>query len=231
MRQNFVDAINTRCRQMMEDMLHTSAIASVKKVTENRLADVTPELTVVTDDGREIPYPKISDAKVFMPGGAGGKIGIAYPVKPGDKCIALFGEGGTGSDLKWDLSNAILLPGFLDTIPNQVKKAGEDEAIILFAPNTTVTIKKDGVEIKQTDTTITVQGESIQMMRGGTSMSLQSSGISISAAKVSIDGNTQIKGEVSVIGNVSITGILTVGGINMNSHVHGIPTGLTGGPV
>lgn len=34
---------------------------------------------------------------------------FAFPVKSDDGCLALFNEGGSGTDLKWDLSNAALL--------------------------------------------------------------------------------------------------------------------------
>lgn len=223
--QKFVEAVNTRCRQIMEDLIHTIAISKVEKVTENRLADVTPELKVVTDDGREVPYPKISGAKVFFPGGVGGKVGIVYPFKQGDKCVTLFGEGGSGSDLKWDLSNAILLPGFVDSVPDQAKKAGEDEALILFADDSTVKIEKDQIEIKLQSSLVTVKKDQIEIKQGNTTAVVDSGSIQMM-------GDVKVTGNISVIGNVSITGLLTVGSVTMNTHIHTAPVGgMTGGPI
>lgn len=231
MLQDFVDAVNTRARQLMEELIHTTAISKADKVSDNSSADVTPELKLKTDDGKEIAYPKISGAKVFFPGGAGGKVGVAYPFKAGDRCITLFGEGGTGSDLKWDLANATLIPGFVDSHPDQVKKAGEEEAVIIFAPDSTIKVNKDLIEIKQTDTTITVKKDSIQMVRGSTDVSMESSGVSVTAPTVSINGNVKAVGQVTITGNVNISGILTVGGTVMNTHIHTSPAGPTGGPM
>lgn len=231
MLQDFVDSVGKRTREMMEDSIHTMSISKANSVKANSTADITPELKVKTDDGREIPYPKISGCKVFFPVGAGGKVGVAYPFKAGDRCITLFGEGGTGNDLKWDLSNATLIPGVVDEHPDQVKKAGEEEAVIIFAPDSSITVKKDVIEIKQTDTVVTVKKDSIQMTRGSSDVSIQSSGVSVSAPTISIKGDVKTVGQVSITGNVNISGILTVGGIVMNTHTHTSPTGQTGGPL
>lgn len=231
MLQEFVDAVTYRVRQLMEDSIHTMAISKANGVDSNSTADVTPELKIKTDDGREVPYPKISGAKVFFPCGVGGKVGIAYPFKPDDWCVTLFGEGGTGNDLKWDLANATLIPGIVEDHPDQVKKAGEEEAVIIYAPDSTVTIKKDLIEIKQTDTVLTLEKDKIRMLRGATEVTVKDSQVAVTSAEVSIKGNVKVVGQISVTGNVNISGLLTVGGIVMNTHTHPSPAGQTGGPM
>lgn len=231
MLQTFVEAVNARIKQLAEEMIHTSATAKANKVSDNSSADITPDLSIRTDDGRVLPYPKISGAKVLFPCGAGGRVGIAYPFKDGDSCLAIFGEGGAGMDLKWDLSGAVAIPGVMQAYPEQVKKAGREEAVVLFAPDATVTVKKDKIEIKHKETVVTVMPDGIEAVRAGTSVQIQSSGVSVKAPKVSIVGDVSVVGEISITGNVTISGLLTAGGITFNTHTHTTPVGPTGGPV
>lgn len=231
MLQNFVEAVGNRFKQLAEELIHTSAPAKANKVSDNSSADITPDVSIRTDDGRVFPYPKISGAKVLFPCGAGGRVGIAYPFKEGDPCLAVFGEGGSGMDLKWNLSNATVIPGIMQSHPDPVKKAGEEEAVLLFAPNALVTVKKDKIEIKHGESTVTVMPDGIDAVKGGTSMQIRSSGVSVKAPKVSISGDVSVIGEISITGNVAISGLLTAGGITFNTHTHTTPVGQSGGPV
>ena len=149
MKQDFLDAVSSHDGRLMEDSIHTSAPSKVGKVENNHTAKLTPNLKVTTDDGREVPYPEISGTIILMPCGAGGTVGFAFPVKSDDGCLALFNEGGSGTDLKRDLSNAALLPGLYQSPGEQVKKAGGEEAAIMFAPSSTITVTKDKIEIKK----------------------------------------------------------------------------------
>lgn len=170
MKQDFLDAVSSLVGRLMEDSIHTSAPSKVGKVENNHTAKLTPNLKVTTDDGREVPYPEISGTIILMPCGAGGTVGFAFPVKSDDGCLALFNEGGSGTDLKWDLSNAALLPGLYQSPGEQVKKAGSEEAAIMFAPSSTITVTKDKIEIKKDDTKITVTSDSIKMEKGSTTV-------------------------------------------------------------
>ena len=203
MDQDFHDAVVSIIDQYMRDNIHTSAPAKVGNVSENFTAELTPDLKVTTDDDREVPYPKISGTAILMPTGAGGTIGFAFPVHSGDGCVAIFGEGGSGTDLKWDLSNATLLPGLPVSSSEQVKRAGSEDAAVVFAPTATITVKKDCIELKKQDTTTPL---------------------------LDVTGNTEIKGNIQVQGNVNISGTLVLGGIVMNTHTHAGVHGKTGGP-
>jgi hypothetical protein len=163
--QDFRDAVVSIIDQYMRDNIHTSAPAKVGNVSENFTAELTPDLKVTTDDDREVPYPKISGTAILMPTGAGGTIGFAFPVHSGDGCVAIFGEGGSGTDLKWDLSNATLLPGLPASSSEQVKRAGSEDAAVVFAPTATITVKKDCIELKKQDTTITLKDSSVFVQR------------------------------------------------------------------
>lgn len=231
MRQDFLDSIKNCIQREMEDLLHTSAKARVERVEENHTAELTPDLSVCTDDGKEVPYPKISGVTILMPCGADGTIGFAFPVKVGDGCVALFGEGGTGKDLKWDLSNALLMPGCHEDAGEQVKRAGDEDAAVMFAPTATITVKKDCIELKKQDTTVTMKDDSIVVQRGSSKINVTSSEVEISTSTVDVTGNVKVEGNIQVQGNVTISGLLTLGGIVMNTHTHIGTHGVTGGPL
>lgn len=225
------DPLNWRDVHGVEELLVYGRNEMYPLWVNNHTAKLTPNLKVTTDDGREVPYPEISGAIILMPCGAGGTVGFAFPVKSDDGCLALFNEGGSGTDLKWDLSNAALLPGLYQSPGEQVKKAGSEEAAIMFAPSSTITVTKDKIEIKKDDTKITVTSDSIKMEKGSTTVTASSSSVDVTSPNLNIKGNTKVNGNISVTGNVTISGTLTLGGIVMNTHTHVGVHGPTGGPV
>lgn len=141
-KQDVYEALDELISSKINESIHTSAPGKIGNITDNFTAEVKPDLEVTTDDGEKIPYPNLSGAKVLMPCGAGGTIGFAFPVKSGDGCISLFSEGGTGSDLKFDLSNSLLLPGLCGSSGEQTKRSGTEDAAIMYAPTATITVKK-----------------------------------------------------------------------------------------
>lgn len=206
-KQDVYEALDELISSKINESIHTSAPGKIGNITDNFTAEVKPDLEVTTDDGEKIPYPNLSGAKVLMPCGAGGTIGFAFPVKSGDGCILLFSEGGTGSDLKFDLSNSLLLPGLCGSSGEQTKRSGTEDAAIMYAPTATITVKKDCIELKKNETTVKITDSSID-----------------------ITGDVAVKGTVQVNGNVTISGTLTLGGIVMNSHTHAGVHGPTSGP-
>ena len=212
MQQDLYEAVVNLIGQYAGDNIHTSAPAKVGNVDDNFHAELTPNLKVTTDDGREIQYPKVSDTVILMPTGAGGTIG-------------------SGTDLKWDLSNATLLPGLSSSAGEQVKRAGDEDAAVMFAPTATITVKKDNIELKKQDTIVTMTDDSILIQRGGSEIKVTSSDVKITTSAVNVSGNVKVEGNIQIQGNVDISGTLTLGGITMNTHTHVGVHGPTGGPV
>ena len=206
--QEKVDAFSQLVSDMLDEV-HTSSSGKLDGVSENFTANVTPDLKVITDDGRTIPYPKIPGVRIVMPCGSGGTIGFAFPVKDGDGCISVYGEGGAGEDLKHDLSNALIIPGLSESASDNVKKAGSEDAAVMFAGDTTIVVQKDRVVVT----------------RGSTTITATDSGVEVSASQVTIKGN------VDISGNANVSGTLTAGGIVMNTHTHTGVHGQTGGPM
>ena len=59
MQQDLYEAVVNLIGQYAGDNIHTSAPAKVGNVDDNFHAELTPNLKVTTDDGREIQYPKV----------------------------------------------------------------------------------------------------------------------------------------------------------------------------
>lgn len=223
--QEKVDAIASLVNDMLDDV-HTSSSAKFEEVKDNFSADITPNLNILTDDGRKIPYPKLPGVQILMPCGSDGSIGFAFPVKSGDGCIALYGEGGSGSDYKHDLSNAIALPGLSKSSSEKVKKAGDEDAAIMFAKDTIIMVKEDEIQLKQGNIRVSIKDGAVKVTNGATSLSVSSSGVDINSKNVNVTASN-----ISMTGNVSITGLLTLAGINMNTHTHPTPVGPSGTPM
>lgn len=244
--QDVYESIDQMISSKLNESVHTSATGKLQKVHDNFTAEVKPDPEVTTDDGEKIQYPELSGVRILMPCGSNGTVGFVFPVKNGDGCVTLFGEGGTGSDLKFDLSNALIIPGLCESAGSETKKAGDEDAAIMFAPTATIIVKKDSIELKKKDTTVTMKDNSIVVKRGtskievtdgsikssigGTSVEEFPSSVKIVTSTVDVTGDVAIKGTVQVTGNVGISGLLTLGGVVMNSHVHSSPMGITGGP-
>ena len=221
--QEALDALTNLISSTVEGGVHTSSAGKVVGVTDNFTATLKPDVEITTDDGEKVPYPAISGVKILMPCGSGGTIGFAFPVAKDDGCVALYGEGGVGSDFKFDLSNALLLPGLSAAAGEQVKRAGKENAAIMFAGDSVIFVSKDKVEIVRGKSTVTLTDNNVRVALGGTSAT-------VSSSEISILGDVKVNGNIGVNGNVTISGILTVGGIVMNTHTHSSPSGQTGVP-
>lgn len=223
--QEAVDAMCELIEDQLEDV-HTSSSAKIGDISDNHTADITPNLRIRTDDGTSVPYPKIPGVKILMPCGKNGSVGFAFPVKAGDGCVALFGEGGAGEDFKFDLSNALAIPGLNQSATDKVKKAGDTDAAIMFAGDTYISVKEDEIKVSQGGILVTIKSGSVKLSLGATTVEATNSSVSVNSPTVSVTAPT-----VDVTGNVSVKGILTLNGVNMNLHTHTTPVGQSGPPM
>lgn len=109
----------------------------------------------VTSSGDELEYPIITEAPLVFPFSAKKNTGLVFPVASGDDCLILVSEveldeWRTGAEsegsLRFDLTNAVVLPGLIDT-NSLVKEAVKNEATIISNGDNKITIGKNGVEI------------------------------------------------------------------------------------
>lgn len=156
MMQEFVQQIINTVNQEING-IHTAFPGKILSYDPaSGLASVLPVMQYHKPDGTVIPYPQISGVPVVFPQSCGQEVTIAYPVKAGDGCLLILAEQSldywmygqdTGTDLRFDLTNAICIPG-LFVQPNSVlKEACDTNAVILDAKGTRIAVRKDAVVI------------------------------------------------------------------------------------
>ena len=140
---------------------------------------------------------------------------IAYPIKPDDGCIILVAEQSidywmygqeTDTDLDFDLTNSICIPGLFVPANQVMKKACDENAII-------ADLKGTFVKIREPEIILDVKG---------TRITIKSGEVIIDAAKVTINGNVQLNGQEVATGDVKANTA-----ISLATHTH---TGNLGTP-
>lgn len=88
---------------------------------------------------------------------------MAFPVKPGDGCLIIVAEQSidywlygqeTETDLAFDLTNAICIPGLFTKANSVVKAACDQNAVIADVKGTRITVMTGKVQIDATDVII-----------------------------------------------------------------------------
>lgn len=156
--QEFVQQIKSLTEEMIS-RVHTAVPGRIENIDyETGTADVKPlALMMLSEDDEDyIQYPLITDVPIMFPQGAGQNVSITYPVKKGDYCLLVFAEQSldlwrygteTESDLTFDLTNAICIPGLFQKAPDDLKEANSDNSLIFRNGDTYLKINEKTVEI------------------------------------------------------------------------------------
>jgi len=117
-------------------------------------ATVKPTMRMKTKGGNYKDYPKISGVPVVFQQHSVQTATIAFPVKPGDGCLIVVSEQSldqwmygqeTGTDLKFNLTNAVCIPGLFNPANTVVAEAIEQDAIIIDIDGTRMMLKRGGL--------------------------------------------------------------------------------------
>lgn len=162
MMQEFVNQIKKTSKQMISE-IHTAVPATIRSYNpDSGLASVQPAAKYRKPNGRSIEYPVISGVPVMFP--KSGDVSIAFPVKPGDGCLLVFAEKpldywlygkDTDTDLDFDLSSAIAIPGLSSSGNPAAKRACAENTVVLQAGETTLVVTPGGITV---DGDLTVNG-------------------------------------------------------------------------
>lgn len=118
------------------------------------LATVKPTMKFKKPDGDTVDYAQITGVPVVFQQVMGQGATVGIPVKPGDNCLIIIGEQSidywlygqeTDTDLAFDLTNAMCIPGLFSKANSVVKEACEQNAIIVDVKGTRLTVKGDGL--------------------------------------------------------------------------------------
>lgn len=203
MMQEFVQQIENVVREATYD-IHTALPGTIEAFDPaSGMAVVKPQATMVMKNGTKLNYPSIVKVPVIFPRGQ--NTVIAYPVIPGDGCMVIVSENDmkpwmshgkeTDSDMKFDLTNAVCIPGLYGEGNKTMQKAQEENAIIIKNEDMELMLKKDGLSAEYRGSRIKMEETAVNLACGGCSISLADSGIQIK-------GNLNVDGVVSSLEGV-----------------------------
>lgn len=170
MLQEFVDQVNKTAKKTIEGM-HTALPGRITSFDPGTgMASVKPVAKFKKPNGETMDFPEVTGVPVVFPQSK--NVTIAWPVKAGDGCLLVFSETAldfwqygkeTDTDLKFDLSNAIAIPGLSQKGNPVMEKACAEDAAVIRSGGTTLTVKASGVVI---DGDVTINGS--LTTKGGT---------------------------------------------------------------
>lgn len=156
MLQEFVQEINNAIKKELHSM-HTAMPGTIIAFDPARMtASVLPALKYRKPDGTTIGYPQITGVPVVFPQGAGQQCTVAFPVKAGDSCLIVIAEQAldywmygqeTATDLAFDMTNAMCIPGLFSKPNAAVQAACASNAVVIEAKGTRLTVRDGCVEI------------------------------------------------------------------------------------
>ena len=156
MMQEFVQAIYDAIDKKTAEM-HTCVPGKITAFdSATGLASVLPTMQFKKPNGERIDYPQITGVPVVIPQSAGQSAAIAYPVKAGDGCLIIFSEQSldywmygqkTDTDLKFDLTNAICIPGLFPKVTPALAEACKTDSVIIKNGSASVRLKGGGITL------------------------------------------------------------------------------------
>ena len=200
MMQEFSQQVEETARAVVDE-IHTALPGTIVAFNPGSgTATVKPSGKYITSDGKSLEYPQISEVPVAFPFCPTAGVGVAFPVTKGDSCIVIVSEveldeWRTGAEsegsLRYDLTNAMCIPGLLDGGAGLIEKACKNNAVIVGAGDVEVMVSDAGAVLTS----------------GSTKMAISDAGVAVS-------------GNLKVSGNISSTGTVKAGEIDLKQHVH-----------
>lgn len=155
MMQEFAQQVEDTARAVVGEM-HTALPGTIVSFDPGRgTAMVQPAGKYTTAEGERLNYPQIPDVPVVFPFSQAG-IGMVFPVRSGDGCLIIISEveldewrSGAESEgtLRFDLTNAVCIPGLLKTGGGLAAQAAEQNAVILASGGVSMSLSEAGIAI------------------------------------------------------------------------------------
>lgn len=154
MLQEFVENVERVCRDVMNE-LHTALPGIIKSVDlSTGMATVSPAGFFKKPTGETIEYPKISGVPIVMPQCVAAAIEFAFPVKAGDSCLIIISEmeldawlcgEEADSELRYDLTNAICIPGLSSVAGSAFVEACKTDSAIIANGDVKLVLSPSGI--------------------------------------------------------------------------------------
>lgn len=191
MMQEFVQQVENTVREATYD-IHTAIPGTIINFDAvSGMAEVKPEGTITMKTGEKLAYPTIIKVPVVFPQGGGQEAVIAFPVKAGDGCLVIVCENDlkpwashgreTDSNMKFDLTNSVCIPGLFTEGNEAIKKAVEEDAVVIKNGKLELVLKKDGMKAVCPDCSVKMEGN----------------GIKVECGEVIVEGNLKVTGTIT----------------------------------
>lgn len=148
-KQEFVQAVEDMMHNVMQE-LHTAMPGKIMSYNAGTVS-VQPSVKYKAPDGKKMDYPVLSNVPILI--SCGGDSAVAFPIKPGDDCLIIVAEqaidgwladADDDTDLKYDLTNAICIPGLCRTSVEAQEEANRKGSIVIKCPSgSAVTLRGD----------------------------------------------------------------------------------------
>lgn len=193
----FVEAISKKAKEVVGE-IHTAFPGRIESIDYDKgTASVQPYALFEDKVKNKILYPVIHNVPIIVPQSSVVDTCVAYPIMVGDSCLVIISEGTTNYwkynrvteiDSKFDLSNAICIPGLMRKFNPCFREAAQEGAVILKYG--------EGV-LRLTNDTLTIRAKNLDIQTSG-SISMTASG----NVNVSSGGNLGL----GASGNTTVTG-------------------------
>lgn len=140
MLQNLVQQIEETARSVMNE-LHTALPGKVVSIDFGTgMASIKPCGKYITSSGKKLEYPVLTEVPLVFPFSQSAGAGMAFPVKAGDGCLVIISETAldewrSGAEaeapLRYDLTNAMAIPGLLSAGGSLVAEACAQNSVII----------------------------------------------------------------------------------------------------
>lgn len=144
-------------RELLDDV-HTAMPGIITEVNPDEgTVAVQPALMFRKRDGDKIDFPEIFNVPIVFPQGNNQGTSVVFPVSEGDSCLLIISEQSleywqyemdTDTHLKFDISNAICIPGLSAVAPSSFEKACSENAVVITAGGTSLAVAPGGVTIE-----------------------------------------------------------------------------------
>lgn len=200
MMQEFVQQIENTIKESIYE-IHTALPGTISKFDPaSGMATIKPSGTMAMKNGQRLKYPSIVKVPVVFPQAGGQDTVIAYPVKPGDGCVIIICENDlkpwmshgkdTESDMKFDLTNAVCIPGLFSEGNEAMQKAVEEDAIIIKNKDMEMMMKADKFQVEYDKNSVRMDTDCVDLRCGGNRLTVRES-------RVEIEGDLAVRGSIT----------------------------------
>lgn len=170
MLHEFAQGVEETARAVVNE-IHTALPGKILSFDQSKCeAKVRPVGKYLTSDGQELEYPVLMDVPVLFPFCESANVGMVYPVKKGDSCMVIVSEveldewrseAESECPLRFDLTNAVAIPGLLKRRNSMIDRAVRLDAVLIGSPGREIIADRNNIQIKVGSTEFTVSESGI----------------------------------------------------------------------